>query len=305
MSTTGGLVGADERAPYSRLMRVHVVQLGYGDDEPAADRGRRVVDLILGLDAADLVVLPELWAPGGFSYRVWAAQAEPVDGPLMTAIGQAAAKAGVAVHAGSLIEGIDGTAGADGTAADRGATGRGLWNTSVLFGPDGTRIATYRKIHRFGFGDGEPALLEAGTDIVTADIDAAGRGVRIGLRRPDAVAEPARRPQLGQHHQVGGVQAEDQVVVVVGPAAGPAARVEHWRLLGRARAIEDQVVMIQCNTAGTHAGVAMGGHSQVVAATGDVLAEAGEDEQVLTVDIDLEQVSAWRRQFPVLADRRL
>ena len=58
------------------------------------------------------------------------------------------------------------------------------------------------------------------------------------------------------------------------PAAWPAARVGHWSLLGRARAIENQAVMVQCNTAGTHAGHEMGGRSQVVSATGEVLAEA-------------------------------
>jgi len=89
------------------------------------------------------------------------------------------------------------------------------------------------------------------------------------------------------------------------PAAWPAARVEAWQLLGRARAIEDQLVVVQCNTAGTHAGVSMGGRSQVVAASGEVLAQAGDGEQVLVVDVDLAAVDLWRARFPVLADRRL
>jgi predicted amidohydrolase len=93
--------------------------------------------------------------------------------------------------------------------------------------------------------------------------------------------------------------------LVIVPAAWPAARVEHWRLLGRARAIENQMVVIQCNTGGSHGGVRMGGHSQVVAATGEVLAEAGDGEEILDVDVDLTEVAAWRQRFPVLADRRL
>jgi predicted amidohydrolase len=95
-------------------------------------------------------------------------------------------------------------------------------------------------------------------------------------------------------------------LVVLVPAAWPAARVEAWSLLGRARAVENQYVVVQCNTAGTHGGVPMGGRSQVVDARGRVLAEAGpDDEQVLVVDVDLDDVTAWREQFPVLADRRL
>jgi predicted amidohydrolase len=76
-------------------------------------------------------------------------------------------------------------------------------------------------------------------------------------------------------------------------------------LLGRARAIENQTPLVACNTAGTHSRHTMGGASQVVDATGRVLAEAGPDEQVLRVDLDLEAVAALRESFPVLTDRRL
>jgi predicted amidohydrolase len=63
---------------------------------------------------------------------------------------------------------------------------------------------------------------------------------------------------------------------------------------------------VQCNTAGTHAGYEMGGHSQVVTASGEVLAEAaGGEQQVLSVDVDLEATTAYRVAFPVLDDRRL
>ena len=64
--------------------------------------------------------------------------------------------------------------------------------------------------------------------------------------------------------------------------------------------------MVQCNTAGTHAGHEMGGRSQVVGADGEVLAEASAtDEEVLSVEVDLAAVAAYRSGFPVLADRRL
>jgi predicted amidohydrolase len=92
---------------------------------------------------------------------------------------------------------------------------------------------------------------------------------------------------------------------VLMPAAWPARRVEHWRLLTRARAVEDQSYVVACNTGGTHAGVPMGGHSMVVDPWGEVLAEAGDGEEVLVVDLDDELVPATRASFPVLADRRL
>src|SRR5690606_2574230 len=89
------------------------------------------------------------------------------------------------------------------------------------------------------------------------------------------------------------------------PAAWPAPRVEAWRLLLRARAIEDQCFVVACNTAGEHAGVPMGGASAVGDPWGTVLAEAGTGEEVLSVEIDPAQVDKARTDCPVLGDRRL
>ena len=268
-------------------MRVHVLQVGYGDTEPMPERVERVAALVRDQRGADLVVLPELWAHGGFDYRNWADRAEPVDGPVMDAMAKAARDAGVVLHAGSIVERPAGQ--------DRGPQGRGLWNTSVLFGPDGDRLAIYRKIHRFGFGAGEPLLLEAGEQIVAPTLPLSGADVITGL----ATCYDLRFPEMFRRL----IDVGSRLVLV--PAAWPIARVEAWSLLGRARAIEDQIVLVQCNTAGTHAGVTMGGRSQVVDATGAVVAQAGEDEEVLTVDVDLAAVDDWRERFPVLADRRL
>jgi predicted amidohydrolase len=266
-------------------MRIHVLQVAYGDDEPVLERVARVAALVEEQEGADLVVLPELWAPGGFSYRAWADRAEEVEGATVTAVAAAARRIGAVVHAGSIVERVA-------PGGDPGPEGRGLWNTSVLIGPDGGVLATYRKIHRFGFGDGEPRLLEAGDAVVTATLP---DGTVAGL----ATCYDLRFPEMFRRL----VDAGARLALV--PAAWPVARVEAWTLLGRARAIEDQLLVVQCNTAGTHAGVTMGGRSQVVAATGEVLALAGAEEEMLSVDVDPKDVDTWRAAFPVLADRRL
>ncbi|MGZ4650547.1 MAG: nitrilase-related carbon-nitrogen hydrolase [Kineosporiaceae bacterium] len=295
-------------------MRVHVVQVAYTDDEPVAERVDRVAALVGTQHGADLVILPELWPHGGFSYRAWSERAEPVDGPSMSAIAAAARQIGAVVHAGSIVErprpvgdgpvgdGLvgdgatgDGPAGPSPTGPELGPQGRGLWNTSVVFGADGTRLATYRKIHRFGFGNGEPVLLEAGDKVVATQVALGGRATGVGL----ATCYDLRFPELFRLLLDRGAEA------VLIPAAWPAARVEAWTLLGRARAIENQSLVVQCNTGGAHSGVTMGGRSQVVDATGAVLAQAGDGEEVLVVDVDLESIPAFRRGFPVLADRRL
>jgi predicted amidohydrolase len=253
-------------------VRVHVIQLGYGDDESPADRTRRVGDLVRTQQGADLVVLPELWPQGGFSYDRWEEQAESLDGPVVDAMRAAARDLGATVHMGSLVE--------------RDETGR-LFNTSVLLGPDGATLATYRKVHLFGFGEGEPKLMSAGDGVVVHE--------RLGL----ATCYDLRFPEQFRLLLDSGAE----VVLLV--AAWPAKRVAHWRLLAQARAVENQTYVVACNTAGTHAGVPMGGKSIVVEPWGAVLAEAGEAEEVLVVDLDLDLVGATRTQFPVLADRRL
>jgi predicted amidohydrolase len=300
-------------------MRIAVIQLGYDDREPVADRVTRVADLVRGQAGHDLVVLPELWAPGGFSYKTWDERAEPVDGPVASAMSAAARGAGVMLHAGSIVERP-----ADGLA---GPEGKHLWNTSLVFAADGSLVATYRKIHRFGHGQGEPLLMEAGDALSLVDVpdsgssdpsdsgssdsgssDPAGSGSS-AASSPSLVAGVARAglstcydlrfPELYR------AQLDAGATLFVIPAAWPAARVRHWTLLAHARAIENQCVVVACNTAGTHAGVEMGGHSQVVLPTGDVLAMAGSDEQVLSVEVDMEVVNEYRTSFPVLGDRRL
>lgn len=253
-------------------MRVAVIQLAYGDDEPVADRTARVADLVRAQRGADLVVLPELWPQGGFSYDRWEEAAQPLDGPAVTALSDAAHDISALVHMGSLVE--------------RDETGR-LFNTSVLLGADGQVIATYRKVHLFGFGEGEPKLMTPGDGPVVHD--------GLGL----ATCYDLRFPEMFRALLDGGAE------VVLMPAAWPARRVQHWRLLTLARAVENQSYVVACNTAGKHAGVAMGGGSLVVDPWGEVIAEAGTDEEVLVADLDLALVPSTRSSFPVLADRRL
>ncbi len=291
-------------------MKVALIQLAYGDDEPVADRVARAADLVRAQRGHDLVVLPELWAAGGFSYRQWHNRAETVDGPTAQAMAQAARDAGVVLHAGSIVE--QAAAG-----ADPGPQGRGRWNTSLLFGPDGRLLARYRKVHRFGFGEGEPQLLEAGESVVTADVPRPSPGLDPAVERSTphlsgAVTVPSDVVRLGlatcydlRFPEMFRRLLDEGAQVVLVPAAWPAARIEHWTLLGRARALENQVFVVQVNTAGTHAGHEMGGHSQVVGPWGEVLAEAGPDEQVLSVDLDVDGLDGVRVRFPVLADRRL
>ncbi len=276
-------------ATASRPIRVCVLQVCFADDESVSDRIERVAELVRDQRGADLIVLPELWSHGGFAYQTWAERAEPLNGPTISAISRAAKDAGAVVHAGSIIE-----RGSSRSRSDRSEAL--LWNTSVVLDRRGALLARYRKIHRFGFGDGEPRLLQAGADMTTApllDRDEM-QLARLGL----ATCYDLRFPEIFR------VLSALGATVVVIPAAWPLARVSHWSLLGKARAVENQSYVIQCNDGGSHQGIAMGGNSQVVSPTGEVLAQAGTGEAVLSVELDMDVLLNYREAFPVLRDRR-
>ncbi|BAJ29656.1 MULTISPECIES: carbon-nitrogen family hydrolase [Kitasatospora] len=257
-------------------MRASLIQLAVSDAEPPAERRARAAALVRAQEGADLVVLPELWPVGGFAYDAWSAAAEPLDGPTAEAMAAAAKAVGCWLHAGSIVE--------------RDPDGP-IYNTSLLFAPDGELVRTYRKIHRFGFDSGEAVAMGAGQEIVTAD---AGFAV-LGL----ATCYDLRFPELFRALLDGGAE------LLVVPAAWPARRAEHWNLLARARAVEEQAFVLACNTAGTHGGVEQAGRSIVVDPWGRVLAEAGPDEQVLTVEFDPAEAAKSRAEFPVHRDRLL
>ncbi|NUK41639.1 carbon-nitrogen family hydrolase [Streptomyces lunaelactis] len=257
-------------------MRASLLQIAVDPDESVNSRRRRVASLVRAQTGVDLVVLPELWPVGAFAYQSFADEAESPTGPTYEVLAKAASDAGVWVHGGSIVERAP-----DGT----------LYNTSLVISPAGELVGTYRKIHRFGFDKGEAVMMGAGEALVTVPLP----GLVLGL----ATCYDLRFPELFR----GLVDAGAQLFVV--PAGWPARRREHWTLLARARAVENQAYVLACGTAGTHAGVEQAGHSIVVDPWGEVLAEAGAEEEVLTVELDASRGASTREQFPVLRDRRL
>lgn len=258
-------------------MRTCLIQLDSSLDAPHDVRVKRAADLVRAQHGADLVLLPELWAHGAFGSALWPESAEPLDGPTVTALQDAARDIGAYVHMGSM--------------AERRSDGA-MHNTAVLLAPDGTVTATYRKIHLFGFAEGEAALITRGTEVVTLGTWFG----RLGL----ATCYDLRFPELFR-------AMVDRGVDVVSLVSGwPAPRIEHWRILARARAVENQAYVLACNGVGAHCGATLGGHSMVVDPWGEVLAEAsGDAEEVLAVDVDVASVAATRERFPVLRDRVL
>lgn len=250
-------------------LRVTLVQCA-AEAEPAANRAR--LDDLIPADADDLVVLPEAFArdfggPGSDP----GPDAEPLDGPFVTELARLAADRRTTVIAGMFEQGTPRP-----------------WNTLVV---RGAVDASYRKIHlydSFGFAESEvvapgpvePVVLELG-------------GFRIGLM----TCYDLRFPELARALVDRGAQV---LVVPAAWVAGP-RKVDHWRTLVRARAIENVAYVCAVGQSGPR----YCGHSMVVDPLGDVLAEAESADQVLTEVLDSEVVAAARRDNPSLTNRRM
>lgn len=255
-------------------MRIAQIQVASPDAESVAVRRQRVGTMVAAAAGADLITLPELWVPGYFAFDHYPARAEPLDGDTVAAGCEWARALGTWIHLGSIIE----------------AGAGGLHNTAVLIDPSGAVAHTYRKVHVFGLGSLEAQLLQPGDSVSVAPGPLGAMGA--------TTCYDLRFPELWRRLVDAGAQS------VIVPAAWPAARLDHWRLLTAARAVEEQLIVVATNATGTHGGVAAAGHSRVVGPWGEVVAEAGTDEGITWADVDPGGPAQVRARFPVLADRR-
>ena len=242
--------------------------------DPAANRAAldRVADLA---DGADLIVLPEAFGrdfgePGSDLMPY----AEPLDGPFASRLGELAKEHDVAVLAG-MFETTD--------------EQHHPYNTLALAEPG--RMTTYRKIHLYdSFGYRESDVLTAGP---TTPAAVQLGGFRVGLM----TCYDLRFPELARALSTEGM---DVLVVPAAWVAGP-CKVMQWQTLLRARAIENVCWVV----AAAQPGPRYSGHSMVVSPTGEVVVEAGEDEEILSVALDLGTLHDARALNPSLANRRM
>ncbi|HEV2790052.1 MAG TPA: carbon-nitrogen hydrolase family protein [Solirubrobacterales bacterium] len=263
-------------------MRVAAVQLNStGEkDRNLATAERLVRDA--AADGAELVALPEKWnllADG----ETLAAAAEPLDGPSLSAARDWARSLGIHLLAGSISE--------------RGGEGEKASNTSVLIGPDGDDLAVYRKIHMFDVDAGGVSYRESeherpGDEPVTATVG----GLTAGL----TVCYDLRFPELFRILALRGAR-----LIAVPSAFTLATGRDHWEVLLRARAIEDQVFILAPNQVGeAPPHYSSFGRSMIVDPWGVVLATAPDEECFVGADLDLEAQDRVRESLPSLANRR-
>ncbi len=263
-------------------MRVAAVQLNSNGDKQrnlaAAERLVRAA----AADGAEFVALPEKWnlLAGG---EELVAGAEPLDGPSLTAARGWARDLGVHLLAGSISE--------------RGAEGEKASNTSVLISPDGEDVAVYRKIHMFDVDAGGVSYRESeyeqpGTEPVVAPLGDLTMGM--------TVCYDLRFPELFRILALRGAR-----IIAVPSAFTLATGRDHWEVLLRARAIEDQVFVVAPNQVGeAPPHYSSFGHSLIADPWGIVLATAPDGEGFVAAELDFAEQGRVRESLPSLANRQ-
>ncbi len=267
-------------------MRVAAVQLTSTADFDANLERADQLTRAAAADGAQLVVLPEKWSALGRGAAL-VAGAQPIDGPAIGWARAAARELGIDLVAGSISERIAGE--------------ERLRNTSVHVGPDGELRAAYRKVHMFDVVvDGtvyhESEHEEPGEELV---VSPTAGGVELGL----SICYDVRFPELYRILAIRGAR----VFTVPAAFTVPTTR-DHWEILLRARAIEDQAFVVAANQIGEHdcgpPALRSGGRSMIVDPWGIVLAHAPDRECHIVADVDLEAQARIRRDLPALANRR-
>ncbi|TWT33100.1 carbon-nitrogen hydrolase family protein [Blastopirellula retiformator] len=260
------------------------VQMNAGEDK---ERNLQTAERLIAEAAqqgAKLIVLPELFNFLGRLEEL-ASQAESLDGVTATRMRDAARKHDIFLVAGSF--------------AERREADERVYNTSLVFDPQGARIGLYRKMHLFDV-DLPDVRVQESKYVASGELPVAIRTPLGGLAQ--AICYDLRFPELPRSLDL------QEVACLALPAAFTSKTGEaHWQVLLRARAIENQVFVIAANQHGQYvSGIQCYGHSLIVDPWGTVLAEAGGDEEtVITAEISLEKLREVRQHMPTFQHRRL
>ena len=268
-------------------MRLALVQLEIEPTAVNANVERAVEAVGTAADAgAELVALPELFTVGYFSFDSYARAAEPLGGETHDRLREAAREHEVAVLAGTIVEDLEASAAAGETVPADG----GLANTAVLFDADGDRRLVYRKHHLFGYDSAEAQLLVPGERLPTAEVG--------GHTVAATTCYDLRFPEL--YRQL----VDDGATLVLVPSAWPYPRVEHWKLLPRARAVENLLYVGAVNGSATFEEATLLGRSAVYDPWGTPLAASDDDPTIVYANCEPKRVESIRERFSVLRDRR-
>ncbi|CAM3914041.1 carbon-nitrogen family hydrolase [Lederbergia lenta] len=168
-------------------------------------------------------------------------------------------------------------------------TNEGVNNTMYIIDKEGKLIHEYSKLHLFQLMD-EHLYLQAGEDetMFTIEGEEAASFICYDIRFPEWLRKPVLKGA--------------KVLFVV--AEWPEARVDHWRILLKARAIENQSYVIACNRVGKDTNNTFAGHSMIIDPWGAVISEGGIGEELVIGNISPDKIGEIRSRIPIFDDRR-
>jgi predicted amidohydrolase len=261
------------------------IEIEGGHPEANRERAKQAVEAAAA-DDCDLVCLPEIFTVGYFAFDTYAREAEPLDGTTVSVMRSLAKEHGISILAGSFVEDLS-------ASAQRGfevPADAGYANTAVYVDAAGQRRAVYRKRHLFGYDSSEQDLLTPGESTPTVE----DHGFTIGITTCYDLRFPEQYRRL----------VDKGVTLTLVPSAWPYPRVEHWRLLPRARAVENLMYVAAANGSGSFEGSELLGRSTIYDPWGTALAGSGDQPALVTARLDPAEVDRRREEFPALVDRR-
>lgn len=224
-------------------------------------------------DKADVIVLPETWNTGFFPKENLEELSDRNGESVKREIGALAKQYNINIVAGSVADLRDGK----------------VYNTAYIFNRNGDCIAEYSKTHLFTYMD-EHRFFEKGSSICKFTLD----GILCGV----IICYDIRFPELTRTMSVDGL---DCLFVV---SQWPKERINHLRILTQARAIENQIFLACCNSCGKAEETVYGGNSSIINPWGEILAHAGENEEIISAECDCSVLKDIRKTINVFADRR-
>jgi omega-amidase len=256
-------------------LNISLLQMDIAIGEPERNYEKLLVMLENAMKAEhkpDIILFPEMWNTGYALEQIQ--QLADVEGERTKQfISQFCLEHNVNIIAGSIAE----------------KKGNEVLNTVYVFNRQGELTADYSKIHLFRLMD-EEKFLASGNQIGKIQIDEVPAGVMI--------CYDIRFPELARSLALDGAK------ILFVPAEWPHPRLHHWRTLLMARAIENQMFVVACNRVGVSGKADFFGHSLIIDPWGEIIAEGGEQEEIISAALSMSDVDNVRSRIPVFEDRR-
>jgi len=242
-------------------------------EDPISNR-EKAIYLIenAAMEKPDVIVLPEMWTTGFYFNKI--KEISDIDGiPTLNLMKDMAKKYNINIIAGSFANIIE----------------EKFYNSAFVINRNGEIVASYNKIHLFKSMQ-ENEYFTSGDEICIFEIE----GIKCGL----IICYDLRFPELTRRLVLQGIK------ILFVPAQWPSKRIEHWNILLRARAIENQIFIVACNIAGEDEQDVFNGNSMIISPKGEIIYIFDHKERYKCFELDINMINLVRLRIDYLADRR-